>query len=117
MGASTPIAKGKPTKYRACQREFSGCPMSILRATGWIFNLSGGKGVKNMISQVIRGRLTYIDTDTGDIEINTIDGESMDLNAKPRLGATRLLNMVKFMGEDVEVIVSNDEVKDICPIE
>ena len=58
------------------QRKFSGRPVFILMAVGWIFNL-WQKGGEKMKATVIKGQLTYIDTRQGIIVItDKVEDES-----------------------------------------
>lgn len=65
---------------------------------------------------VIKGKLTSIDTDSGDIDITIEDGESMRLKPMSQIEPACLLSWADFIGEDVDAIVFDGNVKDICRI-
>ena len=69
-----------------------------------------------MKSAVIRGQLTSVDTDSGDIDITMEDGESMRLKPTSQIEPACLLSWADFIGEDVDVIVFDGKVKDIRQI-
>lgn len=62
---------------------------------------------------VIKGQLTFIDTDSGNIDITIEDGEPIGLNPISQIEHACLLSWVDLLGEDVDVIVFDGKVKDI----